>query len=87
MARPAGGESDAQRQARQRDEVEAYEAAHDRVPGTAIHGGDGPGGGPSGGIGWEDQARMAICRPASARTEVDWDALGRFPEPGGWVGE
>lgn len=33
------------------------------------------------GIAWEDKARMALARPASARDERDWEAIGRHENP------
>lgn len=34
-----------------------------------------------GGRAWCDLARMALARKASDRTEEDWDAIGRHPDP------
>lgn len=88
MSRPAG-ESDDQRKARQRREVAAYEKAEGIVPGTASHRGDGPGGGPTGGITWEGKARMAAARFGAyglgGLNDADQEALRRHPsalEPG-----
>jgi hypothetical protein len=69
------------RKTRQRAEVAAFERAHDLVPGTASHRGDGPGGGPTGGVTWEGLARMAHARRAagSPLTELDEQALERHP--------
>lgn len=78
--------SDDERKARQRAEVAAYELEHDLVPGTASHKGDGPGGGPTGGIPWVGLARMAGARLPSygwaAANEKDREALRRHPE---WI--
>jgi hypothetical protein len=69
------------RKARQRAEVAAFEREHGLVPGTAVHRGDGPGGGPTGGTSWEGLARMAHARRSagSSLTELDQQALERHP--------
>jgi hypothetical protein len=82
------GESDEQRKARQRREVAAFETTNGLVPGTAQHRGDGPNGGPSGGIEWEGRARMAagriVARASDSRRPPidagDAEALRRHPE-------
>lgn len=83
----AAPEPDEVRKARQRREVEAYELDNDLVPGTAGHDGDLRG--PSGGTPWEGKARMALAREAAGvpLNDVDREALTRYPEPGGWIGE
>lgn len=64
-----------------------HENAHDLVPGTAHN--NGPKVPPSGGTTWEGAARMAKARlGAGLRLDgVDREALDRYPNPGGYVGE
>jgi hypothetical protein len=70
---------DEARKARQRAEVAAFEQSNDLVPGTAYHRGDGPGGGPAGGIDWAGAARMARARKVAGRplNDIDEEALRR----------
>lgn len=91
MAKAKRDETEPEKIARWQREVARYEGQHaDRiVPGTARHNGDGRGGGPTGGILWEDRARMAAARRAAGVTldRYDREALERYPEPTGWAGE
>lgn len=84
------GESDEDRIARHRRDVDAYEAAHPEVvPGTAAHAGDFDPDhpraqhGPHGGQLWEDRARPALARRgAGIELDVtDREALERHPAP------
>lgn len=64
-----------------------HENANDLVPGTAHD--NGPKSPPTGGTTWEGAARMAKARlGAGVRLDgVDREALDRYPDPHGYVGE
>lgn len=60
-----------------REEIAAYEAANDIVPGTSSYTGKQP----SGGVTWRGQARMAHARKAAGLSlgANDLKAIARFP--------
>lgn len=93
MARKADSpESEPEKFARWAREVTEYEKRHDElVPGSCRHDGDPPRSGPVGGRTWNGQARMALARREArgegALNDRDREALARFPNPTGWVGE
>ena len=72
-------EEEEARKARQRAEVAVFEQAHDLVPGSAHHRGEGPGGGPAGGVSWAGKARMATARRDAGvlLNDVDREAIAR----------
>lgn len=65
-------ETEAERKARHR-----HEEAEDLAPDSTVRDGAGY----TRGRAWEDVARMALARRPGDRTEQDWDAIGRHPNP------